>query len=129
MLRLSPLSLLLGLGALAACAADQTPTQPGSDTNAQPVTPVVADLTSNTWTLKAAPPDFAFANQATYGVMPDAAGKPVVYQLGGRDNDGGSGAIVLEYRISTNTWSFRHTQPSLISFNTNGVQRIGNLLY
>jgi N-acetylneuraminic acid mutarotase len=128
MLRLSPLSLVLGLAALAACAEDQTPTQPGSSPDAQP-SAVVAEATSNTWTLKAAPPDFAFANQATYGVMPDAAGKPVVYQLGGRDNDGGSGAIVLEYRISTNTWSFRNTQPSLISFNTNGVRRIGNLLY
>jgi N-acetylneuraminic acid mutarotase len=129
MLRLSPLYLMLGLGALAACAEDQTPTQPGSGPDVQPTTAVAEVLASNTWTTKAAPPDFAFTNQASYGVMPDANGKPVVYQLGGRDDDGGSGASVFEYRISTNTWSLRHNDPRIYSFNTNGVERIGNLLY
>ena len=127
--RLSPLHLVLGLGALAACAEDRTPTQPGPGPDAQPIAPVEAALTSNTWTLKAAPPDFAFANQASYGAMPDASGNSVVYQLGGRDDDGGSGAVVLEYRIATNTWSFRALDPKIYDFNTNGVVWIGNLLY
>jgi N-acetylneuraminic acid mutarotase len=128
-MRLPPLHLALSVAALAACAEDQTPTQPGSDTNAQPVAPVVAALTSNNWTIKAAQPDFAFANQASYGVMPEAGGNPVVYQLGGRDEDGGSGASVFEYRIATNTWSVRSYDPRIYAFNTNGVARIGNLLY
>ena len=129
MFRLSPLHLVLGFGALAACAEDRNPTQPESATDAQPSGAMAEALASNTWTLKAAQPDFAFANQASYGVMPDAAGNPVVYQLGGRDDDGGSGAIVFEYRIATNTWSFRGSDPRIYAFSTNGVARIGNRLY
>jgi hypothetical protein len=128
-MRLSPLHLALGFGVLTACADDQTPTQPGPATNAQPVAPVVAALTSNTWTLKAAPPDFAFEDGANFGVMPDASGKPVVYQLGGRDNDGGCGASVLTYRVATDTWGSQGFEPRVDVFNTDGVARIGNLLY
>ena len=129
MLRLSPLSLVLGLGALAACAEDQTPTQPGSDTNVQPSAPAVAALTSNSWTIKAAPPGFPFMNGTSAGVMPDANGNPVVYLLGGGDNDGGWSAPVLIYRIATNSWSSPGSEPRVDVFNSNGVGRIGNLLY
>jgi len=127
--RLSPHHLVL-LGALGACVEDQGPTQPGSTPNTQPSAAVSSEVfVSNSWTLKAAPPPGTFANQATYGVMPDAAGKPVVYQLGGGDDDGGSGAVIMEYRIATNTWTLRGSEPRLFSFSTNGVARIGNLLY
>src|SRR5690242_8099551 len=129
MLRLSPLSLLLGLSALAACAEDQSPTQPGSDTNVQPTAPAVAALTSNSWTIKAAPPGFPFMNGASAGVMPDASGNPVVYLLGGGDNDGGWSTPVLTYRVATNTWGSPGSQPRVDVFNSNGVGRIGNLLY
>src|SRR6476661_7742099 len=129
MFRLSPLHLVLGIGALAACAEDQTPTQPESGTDAQPSAAVAAALTPNTWTVKAAPPNGAFVNQASAGVMPDANGNPVVYMLGGRDDDGGSGASVLTYRIATNTWGSQGFEPRVDAFNSNGVGRIGNLLY
>jgi len=128
-MRRSPLVLVLTLGALAACAEDQTPTQPRSDTGVQPTAPVVAALTSNSWTVKAAQPDYSFANQASYGVMPDAGGNPVVYQLGGRDDDGGCGASVLTYRVATNAWGSQGYEPRVYVFNSNGVGRIGSLLY
>jgi len=128
-MRLSPLLPVLVLGVLTACADEETPTQPGSGTDAQPSAAVAEALASNSWTLKAAQPDYAFANQASYGVMPDANGNPVVYQLGGRDDDGGSGASVFEYRVATNTWSVRGYDPRIYAFNTNGVVRIGKLLY
>jgi N-acetylneuraminic acid mutarotase len=129
MLRLSPLHLILGLGALAACAEDQSPTQPGPGTEVQPSAPAVAALTSNSWTIKSAPPGFPFMNGASAGVMPDASGNPVVYLLGGRDNDGGWSTPVLTYRIATNTWSSPGSQPRVDVFNSNGGGRIGNLLY
>jgi N-acetylneuraminic acid mutarotase len=132
MLRLRPRSVLLALGSLAilACADDSTPTQPSS--GAAPVSgvPLADALTPNTWTVKAAPSNGSFMNGASAGVMPDASGNSVVYMLGGRDNDGGCGASVLTYRIATNTWApAPGFQPRLDVFNSNGVGRIGNLLY
>lgn len=131
MLRLPPHTLLLALGSLAvlACGEDSNPTQPTSA--AQPVAgvPLADAFTSNTWTLKAAPPDNAFVNQASAGVVNDANGLPVVYMLGGRDNDGGSGASVLTYRVATNTWGSQGSEPRVFVFNSNGVGRIGSLLY
>jgi N-acetylneuraminic acid mutarotase len=127
----SPVGLVLALGtlALAGCGEDRTPTQPESSAQPGPAAPLAQALTPNTWTLKAAPPNYLFVNQLSAGVVPDASGQSVVYILGGRDEDGGSGASVATYRIGTNTWSVKSYEPRVYVFNSNGVGRIGNTLY
>lgn len=122
--------LVLALFALgvAGCGEDRTPTQPESAAPA-PAAPLAEALASNTWTLKAAPPNFLFVNQLSAGAVPDASGQSVVYLLGGRDEAGGSGASVATYRIGTNTWSVPSREPRVYVFNSNGVGRIGNTLY
>jgi N-acetylneuraminic acid mutarotase len=128
-MRRSPLHLVLCLGAVAACSEDRGPTQPPSGTDAGPAAAVVAAATSNSWTIKAAPLKGAFVNGASAGVMPDADGNPVLYLLGGGDDDGGWSAPILTYRIATNTWAFRGFEPKVDVFSSNGVVRIGKLLY
>jgi N-acetylneuraminic acid mutarotase len=128
-MRLSPVHLILVLGALTACADKETPTQPESGMDAQPSAATVVAATSNTWTIKAAPPNGAFVRGSSAGVVPDASGNPVVYLMGGGDNDGGWSAPILAYRLATNTWSFRGFEPTVDVFNSNGVVRIGKLLY
>ena len=128
----SPLNqLVLALGALTlgACAEDRSPTQPES--GAVPASPggLAAALAPNTWTLKAAPPNWSFANGLSAGVVPDASGQSIVYTLGGRDDDGGCGAVVLTYKIGTNTWALKGFEPQVDVFNSNGVGKIGNTLY
>jgi N-acetylneuraminic acid mutarotase len=129
MLRLSPLHLVLGFGVLAACAEDQNPTQPESGPNALLSAATAAAFASNSWTIMAAPRDGAFMNGASAGVMPDASGNPVVYMLGGGDDDGGWSTSVLTYRVATNTWGSQGFEPRIDVFNSNGAVRIGNLLY
>lgn len=123
------LLLSLGVASLGACGEDRIPTQPEtSGTEAVPA-PAAAAFVSNTWTLKAAPPNFLFVNQLSAGAVPDASGQSVVYLLGGRDDDGGCGASIATYRIGTNTWSVKSMEPRVQVFNSNGVGRIGNTLY
>jgi N-acetylneuraminic acid mutarotase len=130
MFRSPPVPLVLALGSLAltACGEDRTPTQPESGTELAPAAAVASALAPNTWTLKAAPPN-GFVNQLSAGVVPDASGQSVVYTLGGRDDDGGSGASILTYRIGTNTWSIKSYEPRVYVYNSNGVGRIGSTLY
>jgi hypothetical protein len=128
----SPLiQLVLALGALTlgACAEDRSPTQPDSGT--EPASPgsLAAALAPNTWTLKAPPPNWSFANGLSAGVVPDASGQSIVYTLGGRDDDGGCGAVVLTYKIGTNTWASKGFEPRVTVFNSNGIGKIGNTLY
>jgi len=132
MLRPYPRSVLLSLASLAvlACGDDSTPTQPTPGGVPVPGAALADALAPNTWTVKAAPREGSFINQASAGVMNDASGNPVVYLLGGRDDDGGCGAPVLAYRVATNTWtSPGFGAPHLDVFDANGVGRIGNLLY
>jgi Kelch motif len=128
----SPLiQLVLAFGALAltACAEDRSPTQPESGTEPASAGSLAAALAPNTWTLKAAPPNYAFVNGLSAGVVPDASGQSVVYTLGGRDDDGGCGANVLTYKIGTNTWASKGFEPRVYVYNSNGVGKIGNTLY
>jgi N-acetylneuraminic acid mutarotase len=128
----SPLvQLVLALGAfsLAACAEDRSPTQPESGAEPAPAGGLAAAFTPNTWTLKAAPPNYSFVNGLSAGVVPDASGQSIVYTLGGRDDDGGCGASILTYKIGTNTWSSKGYEPLVDVFNSNGVGKIGNTLY
>jgi N-acetylneuraminic acid mutarotase len=131
MLRPDPRSVLLALGSLAtiACSEESTPTQPSSGAVPVSVASSAVAATSNTWTSKTGLPDGAFANQASAGVMNDASGQPVVYLLGGRDDDGGCGASISAYRVATDTWGSAGAGLELDMFDANGVGRIGNLLY
>jgi N-acetylneuraminic acid mutarotase len=131
MFRSPPVQLMFALGSLAliACAEDQTPTQPESGAEAAPAVTLAAALAPNTWTLKAAPPNWSFANGLSAGVVPDASGQSIAYTLGGRDDDGGCGAVVLTYKIGTNTWASKGFEPQVDVFNSNGVGKIGNTLY
>jgi len=125
----SPLTqLVLALGALTACAEDRSPTQPAAGTELAADASVAAALAPNTWTLKAAP-NYWWVNGLSAGVVPDASGQSIVYTLGGRDDDGGSGASIARYKIGTNTWSVKSYEPRVYVYNSNGVGRIGNTLY
>jgi hypothetical protein len=123
------LALALGALALTACAEDRSPTQPESGTEPASAGSLAAALAPNTWTLKAAPPNWAFVNGLSAGVVPDASGQSVVYTLGGRDDDGGCGANILTYKIGTNTWASKGFEPRVYVYNSNGVGKIGNTLY
>jgi Kelch motif len=125
---LIPLVLALGALTLGACAEDRSPTQPASGTELAPDASVAAALAPNTWTLKAAP-NYWFVNGLSAGVVPDASGQSIVYTLGGRDDDGGSGASIARYKIGTNTWSVKSYEPRVYVYSSNGVGRIGNTLY
>lgn len=131
MLRSPPIQLALAFGAfsIAACAEDRSPTQAESGAEPAPAAGLAAALVPNTWTLKAAPPNWSFANALSAGAVPDAAGQSIVYTLGGRDDDGGCGANVLTYKIGTNTWASKGFEPRVYVFNSNGVGKIGNTLY
>jgi N-acetylneuraminic acid mutarotase len=131
MFRSPPVQLALALGSLAltACAEDRTPTQPES--GAEPAAAsLAAALTPNTWTLKAAPPTYALVNGLSAGVVPDAAGQSIVYTFGGRDTgEGQCEGGILTYKIGTNTWTAKGSDPGLPVYNSNGVGKIGNTLY
>jgi N-acetylneuraminic acid mutarotase len=131
MFRSPPVQLVFALGSLAltACAEDRTPTQPESGVEAASPAALAAALAPNTWTLKAAPPNGLFVNQLSAGVVPDASGQSIVYLLGGRDDRGGSGANIATYKIGTNTWTVKGSEPRVYVFNSNGVGKIGNTLY
>lgn len=131
MFRSPPVQLVLALGflVLAACAEDRAPTQPESGVEPALAAPVAAALAPNSWTLKAAPPNGLFVNGLSAGVVPDASGQSIVYLLGGRDDDGGSGAVITTYKIGTNTWTVKGFEPRVYVYNSNGVGNIGNTLY
>src|SRR5919107_5283700 len=120
-------ALSLGLLAFAACSDTPTPTQPPA---AEPVTAAALNaVVSNPWTTKAAYPSLFGANGPSAGVLPNAAGQDLVYALGGTDNEGGSGVSVKVYNPATNTWTQKSYEPRVYVFATNGVGRIGSVLY
>jgi hypothetical protein len=131
MSRLPPVQLVLALGALAliACAEDRSPTQPES--GAEPASAsLAAALAPNTWTLKAAPPNGSLVDGLSAGVVPDASGQSIVYTFGGRETgEGQCEGGILTYKIGTNTWTGKGSDPRLPVFNSNGVGKIGNTLY
>jgi N-acetylneuraminic acid mutarotase len=131
MFRSPPVRLVLALGSLAfsACAEDRTPTQPES--GAEPASgSLAAALAPNTWTLKSAPPKYSLVDGLSAGVVPDASGQSIVYTIGGRDTgEGQCEGGILTYKIGTNTWTAKGSDPRLPVFNSNGVGKIGNTLY
>ncbi|MGH7511411.1 MAG: Kelch repeat-containing protein [Gemmatimonadales bacterium] len=130
MLRPPSVHLVLGLGllALAACGESDSPTQPA--TESAPVTPPLAALTSNTWTLRAPYPEAAgFGMDIAAGVVNNSAGQPIVYTFGGADEEDCCAIPIARYNVATNTWSVPSREPAVFEFRTNGVGQIGGKLY
>lgn len=127
MTRASSLPLTLTLGALTftACGENSAPTQPetaGPPTSAVPSFAVA----SNTWIPKAAYP-VQDMHEFSVGVVPNSAGQPILYALGGTDDQGGSCFQTQAYNAATNTWTARTSR--ICERNTNGVGRIKGKLY
>jgi Kelch motif protein len=118
------LALMLNLFVLASCSEDTTPTEPATTADLSAVQPSHPWL-PNHWTAKAplAGPIFGPA----VAVANNAAGRPILYALGGRGCCGGPGYNIQAYDLVTNTWTRRNS--SVYVFNTNGVGKIGGNLY
>jgi N-acetylneuraminic acid mutarotase len=65
--------------------------------------------------------DFAIAT------VPNAAGQPVVYTMGGRNLQGNPIRTVTAYNVATNTWTFRRGGPAVAW--TNGAAVINGKIY
>jgi N-acetylneuraminic acid mutarotase len=115
------LALLLSMFLLASCGDNTTPTEPG----AAGELPLSHRGLHNTWTEKAPlPGDFAISGVAA-GVRNNAAGKPIVYVLGG--NITGNVADIFAYNLATNTWTKKAAQ--FVGTHTNGIGLIRGKLY
>jgi hypothetical protein len=127
---------LVGVLALAACGDESgNPTQPEAGPGSQ-APPSLATASSNTWATKAPKPngDGDIVGPQVAGVVPDAAGRSVVYVFGGfSGSEGGAVDQVLIYSVATNTWTIKSLSVSptvsvaLTDFN--GVGTIGSQLY
>jgi N-acetylneuraminic acid mutarotase len=119
------LTLLLALPAVALGCADGAPTQPD---NGSPPALLSLAAASNSWTEKAPMPAPGDIYGVTAGVALNAAGKSVVYAIGGTTSgDGASGFSILAYNPANDAWA-RKTS-TVHAFYTNGVGTIGNKLY
>jgi N-acetylneuraminic acid mutarotase len=121
------LGLTLGVLGLAACGDTTTPTPPAATTALSPTTPSLA-LASNTWTSRAPLPNEGGRLGLAAGVVPNAAGQPIVYVLGGN-----AGEVqwddVQAYNYVTNTWTLKGKFPETKFSLGNGVGVVGGKLY
>jgi N-acetylneuraminic acid mutarotase len=110
--------LVLAILTLAACG-EGGPTQPEG---AARITDVRSGVTipRNSWAPRAALPSVEF-REFDVGVVPNAAGEPILYTFGGTDFEGGSGFRTLAYNVITDSWSARDTR--VAERNNNGVIR------
>lgn len=116
--------LAAGTGLLLACAAEETPTEPGSKPSA-PSRQAAASV-SNTWSLRAPRPGSGPLYETFAGTAPNSAGQSIVYVFGGTDGEGGTGVRSGAYNVS-DTWTGGVATVSV--FGSNGVGKIGNRLY
>jgi hypothetical protein len=119
---LTPLAALV-LGTLVACADDSVPTTEPESTTPGAAVGALA-LASNTWTERAPLPNNA--SGAVLGMAYDAAGRSIVYALGGRV-DAFVGFNVQAYSVASNTWTRKAARVFVES--ANGVGKIGSRLY
>jgi hypothetical protein len=97
------LLLVLGLPAAVGCDESAAPTQPDGASTPAPAPPASAQA-SNRWTMLAAHPGPEYREFAI-GVVPNSTGQPIVYALGGTDEQGGSCFATQTFNVATNTWS------------------------
>lgn len=120
-------ALTLGVSLLGACNDDSAPTGPQAVEQAQ-AAPDFA-VAANSWTKKAPVP--TPRSSLTVGVANNSLGQPIVYAMGGIDED-----IMVEfltskveaYNAATNTWTTKAPMP-IGFFESNGVGLIGGKLY
>jgi N-acetylneuraminic acid mutarotase len=117
-LRLAP---ILSLLALSSC--ENTPTQPDAEGDQSQAISSFA-IASNKWVEKTPSPYSPHAD--AFGVVPNRAGKSIVYLFGGQDGEGGVG-FSSSYNVATDAWSADGPDPEI--FLTNGVGTIGKKLY
>jgi hypothetical protein len=119
----------LGLLIFVACGEPTSPTR--SPTADHPLSAVVTStLSPNTWTTVAPMPEKLGRYEFTAGVANDAAGRSITYVFGGRYFQAPSDPLassILAYDITTDTWTIRTAK--FEGFGTNGVGKIGGLLY
>ena len=114
----------VGTLAIAACGEDRGPTQPLAAPDPLPVAAALSPP-HNTWSVKAPMPLTLFG--VTAGSFTDAAGRTTVYSIGGTAAAEAGGGGILAYDVAMNSWTFKF--PFDEAYYTNGVGRIGNLLY
>jgi Kelch motif protein/galactose oxidase-like protein len=131
MTRRPPLNLALALSVLALGACNETtaPTQPATADDPS-LAGASSALTSNIWTAKAAMPEALGRQAFAVGVANNAAGRSIVYVLGGIFSDNWVNRLatsILAYDVVTDTWTTKAAVFGGVS--TNGVGRIGSKLY
>lgn len=125
----TPFTMALTLGAfvLASCTDDSAPTGPQAGEQSQAAPDFAA--AANSWTKKAPVP--TPRSMATVGAANNSIGQPIVYVMGGIDQDPMvefRTNVVEAYNAATNTWSTKHQMPEGI-LQGNGVGLIGGKFY
>ena len=125
------LTLTLGVLALAACGENTIPTQPetaGSPAAAIPSVdrPELLSSGLGTWTTRAPMPTprYNLAGNVVY----NASGQPILYAIGGDDQNNTVIRQVEAYNFATNTWSRKASLPHPRA-QTNGAAVIAGKIY
>lgn len=109
--------------------AARLPHRPSRKGSANPAATAVAQaLASNTWTRRAPYPG-PEALGLSAGVVPNAAGQPIVYTLGGHAREGNNGSSIQTYNVATDQWGVVGDGAFVRVSDANGVGRIGKRLY
>jgi hypothetical protein len=122
---LPPASVWLSLMVLPSCAPETT--QPSLSEASVPVAPALT-VTSNSWlTRRNMPIDRVFMTVAT---VPDAAGRSVVYAIGGMHTTTRlTLGEVRAYNAATNTWQYGRKDMPEALYQTNGAGVIDGKIY
>jgi N-acetylneuraminic acid mutarotase len=115
--------VLLGSLAVAACGDD--PVQP--NVAEQPAAAPAFAVAPNSWVVRA---DLWSVErwEPTAATVTDAAGRSIVYVIGGRSAAGGSLTKVMAYDVSTNKWTLKAPLP-VPRYATNGAAVINGKIF
>lgn len=117
-------ALALGTLVLAACGEDIT-TEPTPAAEANPTAPELA-LASNSWITRANMP--SNRTDLAAATVTNAAGRSIVYAIGGLNPNRVPLAKVTAYDVATNSWTFRRPLPVPLA-ETNGAGVINGKIY
>jgi N-acetylneuraminic acid mutarotase len=118
--------LAIGLFALAACAEDNTPTQPQTPADPAPVAPQFV-WASNSWTTRAKMPTGQWA--ASAAGLSNSSGQATLYVVGGYlPCCGQVTPTVRAYDYVANSWTTKAPMPIGLA-HSNGIGVIGGKLY